>query len=63
MNISFVKPRPELRRHIESLWVLQSASGFPVNDFSIISRGARGVPRRSSSRDARRAPLRRSSTA
>lgn len=35
MKISFIKPRPELARFIESFWVFESASGFPATDVSI----------------------------
>ena len=30
MNISFIKPRPELGPYIESLWVCESATGMPL---------------------------------
>jgi len=32
MNISFIKPRPELDPYIESFWVCESATGMPLMD-------------------------------
>jgi AraC-like DNA-binding protein len=37
MNIRFVRPRPELRPFIESLWVLESPFGLPVSDRSVVA--------------------------
>jgi AraC-like DNA-binding protein len=35
MNLSFVRSHPELRPHIESLWVFDSAAGMPVEHQSL----------------------------
>jgi hypothetical protein len=35
MNLSFVGPHPELRPHIESLWVFESAAGMPLEHQSL----------------------------
>ena len=37
MNVTFIKPRPELASHIESLWIFDSATGFPATDRSIVA--------------------------
>ena len=35
MRLTFVRPWPELRSYIESLWVFESDAGFPATDTSI----------------------------
>jgi AraC-like DNA-binding protein len=35
MRISFVQPRPELQRYVESFWVIESATGMPLNDSNL----------------------------
>jgi AraC-like DNA-binding protein len=35
MNVSFLQPRQELRPHIKSLWVCESALGLPATDRSL----------------------------
>jgi AraC-like DNA-binding protein len=35
MNVQFIRPRPELRRYIESLWLFESASGMPPDERSM----------------------------
>jgi AraC-like DNA-binding protein len=34
MNLTFVKPRDELRHYIESFWVFESPTGFPDNSIA-----------------------------
>jgi AraC-like DNA-binding protein len=35
MKLSFVRPRPELRPYVESLWVFESAVGMPAEQHSL----------------------------
>ena len=37
MNITFVRPSPELRPYIESFWVFESPNGFPATDSSVVA--------------------------
>jgi len=37
MKISFIRPRPELQPYIESFWILESPSGLPESDRSLVA--------------------------